>query len=153
MRRSFAPILAALWITTAGVSFAQSQAPTGSSGVRTGIMARVTRGALRGTRLGDAEKAALNTVVVRHRPAIRFVASHAAAQAGALRAARQRNDTAAAHAARKALRADRAKIAATLRVYLTAVRPALAPANRRRFDGNRERVRLLIQAWRQHPPV
>lgn len=150
MRISFIPLVTALCL--AGTATAQT-APRAQTPARQNIIARITRVSLRGIALSDAEKTKLQAVRPSYAPRFTALRGTVRADFTALRTARQNKDTAAARAARVALRADRGRIAGTIPEYLQALRASLTAEHQTQFDANRARARRMLRQWRQQQPT
>ena len=112
---------------------------------RPNIVMRVTRLSLHGITLNDAERAGIKGVADTHRPAFQALGQTMKTETATLRTARQAHDTAAAIAARKALRQTRGQVVTALRAYLADVRTKLPAADQTTFDANMARVRAALR--------
>jgi Spy/CpxP family protein refolding chaperone len=136
----------ALTVGTTAVAQAQTTTPAPQAGQHRGhdvrgpgaraMGGRADRGALRGITLSDAQKAQLKTVHEKYR------AQHEAERArlkpvmDAVRAARQRGDTAAARAAWAKAGEARTQGAATMKQEMNDVRAVLTAEQQKQFDAN-----------------
>jgi hypothetical protein len=111
------------------------------------IVTRVVRASLRGIVLTDAERANLKTVQATYRPQFQSLATEMQPIRLALRDARQKRDTAVAHAARKALREKRRAGVGVLQSSLREMRTKLTSEQQTQFDANVVRVRVLVRRW------
>ena len=111
------------------------------------IATRIVRASMRGVALTEAEKTGLRSVQDTFRPQFQAVAAEIKPIRLALRDARQKQDTAAAHAARKALNGKRRVAVGVLQASLREMRTKLTPEHQTQFDANLARVRVLIRRW------
>ena len=111
------------------------------------IVTRVIRASLRGIALTEAEKTSLHAVQQTYRPQFQAVATEMKPIRLALRDARQKHDTVAARAARKALQEKRRAGVAVLQATLREMATKLTPEHQTQFTANLVRVRVLIRRW------
>jgi len=129
-----------------GAALLPGQVPTTQpSGNPKNSITRVVRVSLRGIALTDAEKTSLAAVSARYGPKFKAMGEAASPIRAALRAARQANDTAAAHTARRQLHAVRRDGITLLRSTLVDIRAALTAEHQTRFDKNVVQIRKAIR--------
>ena len=145
MRRTSLVLSAALML--AGTSL-RAQTGTPATPKHANPVTRVVRLSLRGIVLTDAEKASLATLSSNYNPKFKALGESAAPLRAALKAARAKQDTAAAHAARRSLQALKKTEMTTLRSTLVDIRAVLTPEHQATFDANAARVRRALKAGR-----
>ena len=111
------------------------------------IVTRVIRASMRGITLTETEKTSLNAVRETYQPQFQTVAAEMKPIRVALRDARQKHDTVAARAARKALQEKRRAGVGVLQASLRDIRGKLSAEHQTQFDANLVRVRVLIRRW------
>jgi hypothetical protein len=111
------------------------------------IIIRVIRASMRGIALTEPEKTGLSAVEAKYHPQFQTIASEMQPIRLALRDARQKHDTVAAHAARKALQEKRRGGVVLLQASLRDARATITPEHQAQFDTNLVRVRVLIRRW------
>ena len=111
------------------------------------IVTRVIRASMRGITLTETEKTSLNAVRETYQPQFQTVAAEMKPIRMALRDARQKHDTVAARAARKALQEKRRAGVGVLQTSLRDIRGKLSAEHQTQFDANLVRVRVLIRRW------
>ena len=111
------------------------------------IVTRVIRASMRGITLTESEKTSLNAVRETYPPQFQTVAAEMKPIRMALRDARQKHDTVAARAARKALQEKRRAGVGVLQTSLRDIRGKLSAEHQTQFDANLVRVRVLIRRW------
>ena len=111
------------------------------------IVTRVIRASLRGIVLTETEKTGLKAVRETYRPQFQAVATEMKPIRLSLRDARQKHDTVAARAARKALQEKRRAGVTVLQATLREMATKLTPDHQTQFAANLVRVRLLIRRW------
>lgn len=108
------------------------------------IIVAAVRASLRGIELSDPQKATTKSIVEKHRPQLVVVRDSMKPWRAALQTARQNNDTAAARAARVALRKGRLGVAMITRRALQEIRATLTTAQQTQFDTNATRVKAML---------
>jgi hypothetical protein len=111
------------------------------------IITRVIRASMRGIVLTETEKTSLKAVQETYRPQFQTVATEMKPIRQALRDARQKHDTVASRAARKALQEKRRAGVVVLQATLREMATKLTPDHQTQFAANLVRVRLLIRRW------
>ena len=111
------------------------------------IVTRVIRASMRGITLTETEKTSLNAVRETYQPQFQTVAAEMKPIRMALRDARQKHDTVATRAARKALQEKRRAGVGVLQTSLRDIRGKLSAEHQTQFDANLVRVRVLIRRW------
>jgi hypothetical protein len=111
------------------------------------IVTRVVRASLRGIALTETEKTGIKAVQETYRPQFQTVATEMKPIRLALRDARQKHDTVAARAARRALQGKRRAGVAILQATLREMATKLTPDHQTQFAANLVRVRVLIRRW------
>jgi hypothetical protein len=114
---------------------------------RINLVTRVVRASTRGIMLTDTERTSLKTIQQKYRPQFKTIATEMKPIRLALRDARQKPDTVAARAARKALQEKRRGAAAVLQSTLHEMGAALTPEHQTQFAANLLRVCGLIRRW------
>lgn len=124
-----------------------AQQPTTAPQQPVNIVTRIVRASLRGIVLTETEKTSLLAVRESYRPQFQAVTAEMKPIRLTLRDARQKHDTAAAHAARKALQEKRRAGVGILQATLREMRTKLTSEHQTQFDANLVRVRVLIRRW------
>jgi Spy/CpxP family protein refolding chaperone len=133
--------LAAALLTFGGVAVASAQQPTqppqahgAERGARRQGLGR--NPLLRGITLSDAEKANLKTVEAQHAAQMKALRQQDKPQMEAMRAARQRGDTAAVRALWEKSKGQREQMQQLMLSQRNEIRAALSPENQAKFDAN-----------------
>jgi hypothetical protein len=118
----------------------QTHGPHGAHAKARGL----ERGLLKGISLSATEKANLKTVRAKYAPQMKALREQNKPEAEAMRAARQRGDTAAVRALREKdapqRQAERAQAQKLFQAERADLRAALAPANQAKFDANAQQL-------------
>lgn len=132
----------------AGPALIGAQQAAGTSTPQRGnIVSRVVRASMRGITLTEAEKTSLQAVQQAYRPQFQTVAAAVKPIRVALHDARQKHDTVAARAARKALQEKRRDGVVLLQATLREMGTKLSPEHQTQFAANLVRVRVLLRRW------
>ena len=125
-----------------------AQQPTGAATPqRVNLVSRVIRASMRGITPSEEERTSLQTVQQKYRPQFQTIAAETKPIRLALRDARQKHDTVAARAARKALQEKRHEGVVLLQAALRDIGTKLSPEHQTQFAANLVRVRILIRRW------
>jgi Spy/CpxP family protein refolding chaperone len=133
--------LAAALLTFGGVAVASAQQPTSAPHTRGAAQGARRQGPgrnpfLRGITLSDAEKAKVQSIDAQHAAQMKTLRQQDKPQMEAMRAARQRGDTAAVRALWEKSKGQRDQMQQLMLSQRNDVRGALSPENQAKFDAN-----------------
>ena len=153
MRTSRLVSLALAIVPVFSVARAQTPKPASDSAKHPPIFVAAVRASLRGIALDETQQSTIKAIVEKCRPQLITARESMKPWRSALQTARQNKDTAAARAARVALRRGRLGVAAITRRALQQVRPTLTTAQQTQFDTNVPRVKAMLTRFvRGGPP-
>ena len=153
MRTSRLFSLALAIVPVCAVARAQTPKPGSDSARHPPIIVAAVRASLRGIALDETQQSRIKAIVEKNRPELVTARESMKPWRTALQAARQNKDTAAARAARVALRRGRLGVAEITRRTLRQVRLTLTTAQQAQFETNVPRVKAMLRRFvRGGPP-